>query len=369
MSTLPSDHGHQALPPVVTHTRAAVLEATASPLVIRNIELPPLEPGQVLVQVAYSGVCRSQLMEVRGGRGEDRWLPHLLGHEGAGTVLQVGAGVRKVAVGDEVILGWVRAEGMDPPGARYRCQGRDIHSGRVTTFSHHTIVAESRVVPRPRAMPSDVSVLFGCALPTGAGMVLNELSLAPGSRVVVLGLGGIGFGALLALKSVPNATVIAVDVSAQKLALAREFGAHHTIDASHCDPVAAVMELVPGGVDACVESAGSTESIETGLAMVRKGGGQLLFASHPPEGQYIRLAPHDLISGKRIAGSWGGASRPDVDVPRLAALLQQWNAPLHKLLSHTYPLDQINTALDDLEAGRVFRPLIVMDHGLQREFP
>lgn len=343
-------------------TRAAILEKLGSPLVVKSIELPALLPGQVLVQVFFSGVCRSQLMEVRGGRGPDAWLPHLLGHEGSGQVLEVGEGVTKVRYGDQVILGWVKGEGLDAPGAKYCCEGQTINSGRVTTFSNHTIVSESRLVKKPTDLPLDVAVLFGCALPTGAGMVFNELQPAAGSAVVVLGLGGIGLSALMALRSFECRQVIAIDLSDEKLALAKNLGATHVLNPLRDDVINQVLKWTSGGAESCVESAGTVTSIELGFALIRKGGGKLLFASHPAEGETIRLAPHELISGKHIAGTWGGGSLPDRDIPRMFKTFSENNIPLNQLLTKRYRLEEINEALDDLEAGTVFRPLIAMDH-------
>jgi S-(hydroxymethyl)glutathione dehydrogenase/alcohol dehydrogenase len=347
-------------------TRAAVLEELGKPLVVKEIGVPDLLPGQTLVKVFFSGVCRSQLMEVRGGRGPDAWLPHLLGHEGSGEVLEVGEGVTKVRPGDEVILGWVKGEGLDAPGAKYRCEGQTINSGRVTTFSNHTIVSESRLVKKPADLPLDVAVLFGCALPTGAGMVFNELRPAAGSSVVVLGLGGIGLSALMALRAFECKQVIAIDLSDEKLALAKNLGATHGLNPLRDNVIDQVLKLAPGGADACFESAGTVASIELGYALIRKGGGKLLFASHPAEGETIRLAPHELISGKQIAGTWGGGSQPDRDIPRMFKTFSDCNIPLNRLLTKRYRLEEINQALEDLEAGTVFRPLIVMDHSVDR---
>ncbi|MCX7177191.1 MAG: zinc-binding dehydrogenase [Proteobacteria bacterium] len=348
-------------------TKAAVLEELGKPLVIKIIELPELLPGQILVKVFFSGVCRSQLMEVRGGRGPDPWLPHLLGHEGSGQVIAVGEGVTKVGTGDEVVLGWVKGEGLDAPGAKYRCDGQMINSGRVTTFCNHTIVSESRVVKKPPDLPRDVAVLFGCALPTGAGMIFNELQPTIGSSVVVLGLGGIGLSALMALRAFDCSHVIAIDLSDEKLALAKDCGATHVFNPLRDNVIDRVLKLTAGGADACVESAGTVASIELGFALIRKGGGKLLFASHPPEGETIRLAPHELISGKQIAGSWGGGSMPDRDIPRMHKIFCDGNIPLNRLLSRRYRLEEVNQALGDLEAGTVFRPLIVMDHSMDVE--
>ena len=341
---------------------AAILVKLNEPLEVREIELPLLLRGQVLVKVLFSGVCRSQVMEVQGGRGFDCWLPHLLGHEGSGIVLEVGEGVSKVKPGDEVILGWIKCRGLDAPGAKYSHGNQVINSGMVTTFSNYTIASESRLVVKPPSLPFDAAVLFGCALPTGAGMVLNELKPSVDQTVIVLGLGGIGLAALMALKASGVTSIIAIDISNEKLALAKKLGAKYIFNSSQQGLHQSVLEITSGGADMCVESGGKIETIELGFSLIHKNGGSLLFASHPPEGKMIRLSPHELISGKKIAGSWGGGASPDRDIPMMHALFKRENTPFGELLTKRYSLEQINEALDDLEAGRVFRPLIVMQH-------
>lgn len=347
---------------MMNKSRAAILEKIGKPLVVKNIDLPSLLPGQVLVKVLFSGVCRSQLMEVRGGRGVDPWLPHLLGHEASGIVIGAGAGVSKVQLGDAVILGWVKGNGLDAPGARYLCGDQIINSGKVATFCNYTIASESRLILKPASLSFEEAVLFGCALPTGAGMVLNELRPSIDQSVLVLGLGGIGFSALMALKALGVQNIFAIDISEEKLIVAKKLGATHVFNSQNAGFHQAITNLTGGGADICVESGGHSATIELGFSLIRKGGGKLLFASHPPEGDMIQLAPHDLISGKQIAGTWGGATNPDSDVPKMELLFRRANIPLGVLLTKKYSLEQINEALDDIEASRVFRPLIVMQH-------
>ena len=350
--------------------RAAVLYACGTPLrIVEGVEVPPPGAGQVHVRLAYSGVCHSQLMEVRGGRGVDRFLPHLLGHEGSGVVLAVGDGVTKVGPGDRVILGWIRGEGADAPGPRYRLGDTVLNAGGVTTFNSEAIVAENRCFRLPEGVPLDIAVLFGCAVPTGAGIVFNELAPPAGAQAAVFGLGGIGMVATMALRAA-GCRVIAVDVEAAKLEAARALGVSDTIDARRDDPVQAIARLTEGrGVDFAVDAAGRTRTIEQAYATVRRFGGLCVFASHPPSGERLSLDPHDLISGKQIRGSWGGASHPDTDVPRFAALYRDGRLPVERLLGKRYSLDQVNDALDDLEAGRVMRPLIVLDETITPEPP
>lgn len=341
-------------------TKAAVLVAPGQPLALwDDVEVPPLARGQVLVRVAYSGVCHSQLMEASGQRGPDPWLPHLLGHEATGEVLAAGDGVAKVRPGDRVILTWIKSEGLEAGGSRYRRGDTLINAGGVTTFSEYTVVSENRCVPLPPGVPLDVGSLFGCALMTGAGIVFNTMRPPAGRSLAVFGVGGIGLSALMAARLSGCDPLIAVDVEPAKLALAREFGATHLIDARDTDPVTAIRDLTGGaGADYTVEAAGLTRTIEQAFEAVRRGGGLCVFAGHPAAGGRIGLDPFELICGKRIEGSWGGECRPDRDVPRLAQLYTQGNLPLERLITHRYRLDDINHALSDLAAHRVGRALV-----------
>lgn len=345
--------------------KAAILTHLNKPLdVLSGIEFTEPGYGQLLVKLAYSGVCHSQLMEVRGRRGHDAYLPHLLGHEGSGKVIAIGEGVSKVSPGDLVVLGWIKGSGLEGGGVKYicDCMPQPINAGGVTTFNEYALVSENRVVPLPAGVPLDIAVLFGCAVPTGAGIITNDINPIPGSSIAVFGLGGIGMSALMATMLFKCAKVIAIDVSADKLALARSFGATHTIDASSSDPVSEIRALTDGlGVDYAVEASGQVKVIEQAFKSIRRGGGVCVFATHPEEGKTISIDPYELICGKHIRGSWGGSSNPDRDIPEFAKLYLQGKLPLDKLITKRYRLDDINQALDDLEQGRVGRPLIEID--------
>lgn len=343
--------------------KAAVLYKLGSPLSIRReITIPSLRCGQVLVKLAFSGVCHSQLMEVRGHRGVDPYLPHLLGHEGSGIVLEVGEGVTKVGRGDRVILGWIKGAGLDGGGCCYRDGGETINAGAVTTFADHAVVSENRLVRLPEDIPMDIAVFFGCAVPTGAGIITNQIQPKHGCSIAIFGLGGIGLSALMATLLYDCAKVIAVDVSDSKLSLAKEFGASHTINSSCMDTLLEISRLTGGaGVDYAIEASGLCEIIELAFNSVRRGGGLCVFASHPEKGKKIRLDPFELICGKQIRGSWGGECNPDVDILKFAHLYTTGRLPLKKLVTKRYTLDQINDALDDLEHKRVIRPLIEFD--------
>ncbi|AMV25619.1 Aryl-alcohol dehydrogenase [Gemmata sp. SH-PL17] len=342
-------------------TEAAVLVELNQPLLSLTLDLPELRPGQVLVDVAYSGVCHSQLHEVRGRRGPDRFLPHTLGHEGSGTVTAVGPGVAKVRPGDRVVLTWIKGDGADVPSVSYGSELGRVNSGAISTFMRRTVTCENRVVPVPAEVPLREAALLGCALPTGAGVVTNTANPPAGSALVVFGAGGIGLSAVMAARLHGVGTLIAVDVVEQKLADARRFGATHTVNACHCDPVAAILELTGGrGADFAVEAAGRRETMEAAFRCVRDKGGLCVLAGNLPHGEQISLNPFDLIRGKRIVGTWGGDTVPDRDLPRYARLFLDGKLPLADLISREYPLSGANAALDDLEGGRVARALINM---------
>lgn len=340
--------------------RAGLIPEVGHRVELTSVKRPTLKRGQVAVRVALSGVCRSQLMEVRGLRGDDRWRPHLLGHEGVGTVVEVGPEVAKVAPGDEVILGWISGTGIEAEVPTFESlNGETIHAGRVTTFSEFTVVSENRVYLKPQGLSVRIAVLFGCALLTGGGMVLNEAKPRAGESVLINGLGGVGLAALVATQGL-GARVIAADPQAEKRSIARALGAEFTIDPSKESLVEEVHRHFPDGVDVALDASGAVAGLESTFESLRFGGGRMIFASHPPAGAKIRLDPHDLIKGREIRGSWGGSSRPDVDIPLLAARLEMSKVSLDFMVPRSYPLDDINEALADLENGRALRPLIDM---------
>lgn len=225
-------------------TTAAVLVRCGAPLEIETgIDIPRLGPGQLLVRIAYSGVCRSQIMETRGLRGADPYLPHMLGHEGSGEVLEIGPGVTKLAVGDRVILSWIRGPGLDAPRTAYELGGRVVNAGAITTFARFAVVSENRCTRCPDGLPLDVAALLGCAVLTGNGLIEHETAPQPGAVVAVFGLGGVGMSALMAAARRRPSALIAIDVDSSKLAIAEGIGATAVINAREQDAVAMLRQL------------------------------------------------------------------------------------------------------------------------------
>ncbi|MBQ4861981.1 zinc-binding dehydrogenase [Pseudoalteromonas sp. MMG013] len=340
--------------------KAAVLFETGQPLqIVDEIKLPELTRGQVQVKIIYSGLCHSQLMEVNGGRGEDKYLPHLLGHEGVGIVEAIGKDVTKVQLGDKVVIGWIKGQGIDAPGGKYPHDNYVINSGGATTLAEQSIVAENRVVKLPHQFPEKLAMLLGCALPTGLGLVFNELKPEKNKTIAIFGLGGVGMSALLAAKLFNPTKLIAIDVTNDKLKLAKELGATDIVNASTQDPVAAILALTDNiGVDYSIEAGGTTQTIEQAFESVRDAGGQCIFASHPSNELKIQLEPHAFHRGKSIRGSWGGGSNPDKDIPMFADLYNNQSLNIAPLISKEYALEEINEALQDLESKSIVRALI-----------
>jgi len=340
-------------------TQAAVLSQLKAPLSLWELEIPPLKPGQVLVKMAYSGLCHSQLNEINGLKGEDKFLPHTLGHEGSGYIEELGPGVTKVKRGDQVVLSWLKGWGADVAGTQYNSKFGCVNSGAISTFLTYSVISENRVIPIPIDMPLREAAMLGCAIPTGAGVVKNEMGLQEGDSFAVFGVGGVGLSALLAAKYAKANPIIAIDVLEVKLQKAKVFGATHVINAREVDPFLAIQEMTQGkGADYVFESAGKREAMEKAFCCLKAPGGLCVLAGNLPKGEQIAIDPFELIRGKRIVGTWGGKSQIDQDVAHYSDLYLKGAFDLTGLITHEVPLTDINELIEELEAGRVGRGLI-----------
>ncbi len=340
-------------------TTAAILVETGKPLVIDEIEIPPLQPGQLLVEVKVSGVCHTQLLEARGHRGPDPFLPHCLGHEATGIVAEVSPGVSRFQSGDRVVLSWIKGAGADVPGTKYAWGSKTVNAGGITTFSRLTIVSENRVTKLDDRISFLEGALLGCAVPTGFGAVFNTAKARPGQSLLVVGCGGIGLCVISAARLAGCYPIIGVDINAAKLDCARECGADVVINSSQEDLVAVVNRVVRGGVDIALDATGARAVIERLLALVRNQGGAAIVIGNARNGELVQIDPKQLNAGKQIRGTWGGDNEPTIDFPRYQALMAARRISLGHMITSTYPLDQINLALDHLENGSAVRPLII----------
>lgn len=338
-------------------TAAAIL-VDIDRIVIDDIELPPLKAGQVLVEIKYSGVCHTQLLEVRGHRGKDAYLPHCLGHEGSGVVVQTGEKVEKVKPGDHVILSWIKGSGANVAGSIFDWKGQKVNAGAITTFSKYSIISENRLTPISKDFPMKEAALLGCAIPTGLGVVFNTARPRAGESLAVFGCGGIGLCAIKGASISGCAPVIAIDVNPKKLEAALMMGATHTIDATKEDPVEAIQKI--GSLDFAIEASGSPIAMIQALRAIRPQGGAAVIVGNARHGQHLSFDPKELNQGKRILGTWGGDNNPDIHYPRYCNLIRYGQLNATPLIGKSYSLSQIELALNDLEQGQVLRPMIDM---------
>jgi S-(hydroxymethyl)glutathione dehydrogenase / alcohol dehydrogenase len=334
--------------------KAAILVEQNQPLVVAEVELPEaLGVGQVLVKIHYSGICGSQLGEIDGVKGEDRFLPHLLGHEGSGIVLAVGPGVRHVEPDDTVVLHWCKGLGIDSETPTYRWGNREVSAGCLTTFNEYALVSENRCTPIPSDSDLQVAALFGCAVTTGFGVVENNARLRIGESIVALGVGGVGLNIVQAASLVSAHPIIAVDLHENRLNLARKMGATHLVNASEVN-VQAELESITGsaGVDVAVDSTGLPEMIQLGYR-ITKPMGRVVLVGVPLTGDDIELHSLPLHFGKQLSGSHGGDGDPHVDIPRYHGLYRSGRIRLRELITDVVGLDDINEAVRAMRAGDV----------------
>lgn len=341
----------------MTHPRfmkAAILTELRKPLDVAEVGLPDtLDVGQVLVKIHYSGICGSQLGEIDGAKGEDKHLPHLLGHEGSGTVLESGPGVRHVKPGDKVVLHWRKGLGIEAPTPSYTWNGRKVNAGWITTFNEYAIVSENRLTLMPEDSDMEVAALLGCAVTTGFGVVQNNAKLRIGESVVVFGAGGVGLNIVQAAALVTAHPIIAVDLHNNRLDLARQMGATHLLNSREGDVLPRIREIIgPRGVDVFIDNTGLPETIQIGYELTGPRG-RVTLVGVPRKGREISIYTLPLHFGKVLSGSHGGESIPEQDIPRYYALYKSGKIRLRELLTDRYSLAEVNTAIDDMRSGRV----------------
>ena len=340
--------------------KAAILAEQHRPLIIAEVTLPALNVGQILVKIAWSGICGKQLEEINGRRGPDPYLPHLLGHEAGGAVVEIGPGVRKVKPGDHVVLHARRGSGIEAESPVYDWQGRRVNAGGITTFGAYSIISENRLTPIPHDVPLDVAALLGCAVTTGLGIVYNNLQLKPGQSIAVFGVGGVGLNVIQGAALVNAHPIVAIDVRADKLAQAERFGATHALDAFRSDLRDALLKLIgPARFDAAVDA--------TGLAAVRElayemtgDKGTMILGGVPHYADRLTIDALPLSFGKRRTGSYAGETNPDVEIPRYLRLYALGKLKLDEQISHRYPLERINEAIETVRSGQALRCLVSM---------
>lgn len=329
--------------------KAAILRKLEEPLSVETISSEELQKGQLCIKMRYAGVCRSQLLEQKGFRGADPWLPHLLGHEGFGTVVEIGSQVSRFKVGDDVIISWIRSPGLEAKKPQYfDSAGNVVNAGPATTFSEFAVVSENRLFPSPKGFPEEVLPLFGCALITGGGMALMHAQPDNVRKICILGFGGIGSAAAIVLKGMGKEYVTIIEKSEARINSAKNMGFKFVRDS---------FEATDTDFDLVIESSGTIEGIENGFKVLSDDG-TLVFASHPPTGQKISLDPHDFLKGKKLFGTWGGDLNLELDINELVKYISMSGINLAKLCGPKFGLNQINEAFLHIDSGEAGRPIL-----------
>jgi S-(hydroxymethyl)glutathione dehydrogenase/alcohol dehydrogenase len=363
-------------------TRAAVMYGVDEPLVVGEIEIAEPGPGEVMVKLAASSVCHSDLHALDGGWPAQ--VPIVLGHEGAGTIEAVGPGVTRHAVGDPVSLSWTPgcercrfclvgrpnlcermvettgANVMVDGTTRMRTGKREIYTYMGTgSFSEYTVVPETGAIPIPAGSPMDVAAVVGCAVTTGFGAATKTVRIGAGDTAVVIGLGGVGLSVIQGCVAQSAGMVIAVDVHEDKLAAAKHFGATHVVNARETDPVATVAEMTGArGADFAFEAIGLKATIEQAIGMLGPRGTAVLVGM-PPAGVAFEADPMLVaLTELNIVGSNYGSANPPVDFPRILGLAQLGRLDLASLITRRIALDDINEAFEDMKRGKGIRTVI-----------
>jgi Zn-dependent alcohol dehydrogenase len=360
--------------------------ANSKPLVVEDVDLDPPGPGELLIKIKATGLCHSDLSVVNGDR--PRPMPMVLGHEAAGEVVECGAGVTDLKPGDQVVLAFVPSCGnclpcmegrpaLCEPGARANGAGTLLSGARRLRFHkepiyHHIGVsgyAEYAVVSRRSAIKVDASLpaheaaLFGCAVLTGVGAVINTAKVPAGSSVAVVGLGGVGLSALLAANLVGAAEIVAIDTNPQKLEVASRLGATRTVKVGP-DAIKEVRDLTGGGVEFALEMASSVPALQLAFDVTKRGGTTVTASLPHPEHRLSIPAVQLAAEERTLKGSYLGSSVPACDIPRYISLYQRGKLPIDKLLSEIVSIEELNEAFDRLAEGKSIRQVMTFQESV-----
>ena len=339
--------------------KAAILIENKKPLIIDEVECPKkLDYGQVLVDVHFSGICGAQINEIDAVKGADKFLPHLLGHEGSGEVLAIGEGVSTVNEGDHVVLHWRPSKGIQSPTPTYIWKGKEINAGWVTTFNERAVISENRLTVIPKEFDMKLAPLFGCAITTAFGVVNNDAQVKVGQSVVVYGLGGVGLNIVQAASMVSAYPIVGIDIKENKIEMAKKMGLSHGFLSGSKNFENNIKEILGfQGADVVIETTGNSKIIEQAYDLTSSEGKTILVGV-PKKGQNISIYSLPLHFNKILTGSEGGSSIPDLEIPRYLKLMEAKKMTLDGLITHEFPLDEVNEAIDLFRSGEAGRIIL-----------
>jgi S-(hydroxymethyl)glutathione dehydrogenase/alcohol dehydrogenase len=367
-------------------SRAAVAWEAKKPLTIETVEIGGPKAGEVLVEIGATGICHTDAYTLSGLDSEGKF-PAILGHEGAGTVREVGAGVTSVKPGDHVIplytpecrqcktclsrrsnlctaIRATQGQGLMPDGtSRFSCDGGEVfHYMGCSTFSNFTVLPEIAVAKVRDDAPFDKICYIGCGVTTGIGAVINTAKVWPGANVAVFGLGGIGLNVIQGARMVGADRIVGVDLNPSKVEMAKKFGMTDFVnpDAVGRDKVVqAIVDITRGGADFSFECIGSVATMRQALECCHRGWGESIVVGVAPAGQEIATRPFQLVTGRVWKGTAFGGARGRTDVPKIVDWYMEGKINIDDLITHTMPLDQINTAFDLMHEGKSIRSVVV----------
>lgn len=327
-------------------TKAAILYENKKPLVIEEIELPKLREHETLIRIEYAGICGSQINEINGTKGKDKFLPHLLGHEASGKVIRIGNKITKVKVDDNVVVTWLKCNGRqnsNPP--KYR----NLNGGFVSTFQNYSVIPENRLIKNSFNIPNHIASLFGCMIPTGIGSINKFYDYDSASKVLITGVGNIGSSIILGMSMYDTKEITAIDINKSKLQYAKALGAKYINSA-----------IERKGYDYAFETTGNISVTEKAFEALNDKG-KLIIIGNSEYKKKIKIDPFEFIRGKQIFGSWGG-NCSEKDIIKYMAMFKTNLLNLNKIPIKTYSLNNINEAIKDFRSGYCGKILIKMEH-------
>lgn len=325
---------------------------------VLKLNFPKLKRGQVLVKIKYSSICHTQLQEIQGLRGKDRFLPHCLGHEATGVTLSCGPGVKKVKKNDKICISWLSSKGINSGGTFYNFNKKKINAGPVNTFSNLAIISENKIIKLPKNANLKKSVLFGCAIPTAFNAVFNTLKESNKDNIIIFGAGGLGLACIFAAKKAGYKKIFAVDKILNKLKMAKKFGATNIIHVRSGKENKLITKSKKFFKNA-IECTGSLKVMKIALNSVENFGGKVIIIGNYPVNKTLSVNPWNFIMGKSVSGAWLEKFNYDLYFKKFYKFAERF--PWKEYFdSKSYKLENIDLALKDFKNGKVIRPLIEM---------
>ena len=340
----------------------AILREIGKDLSIESINVPSLNYGQVLVEIHSSGICGRQIQEIMGYKGEDKFLPHLLGHEGGGIVRKVGLGVSKCKVGDHVVLHWRKSKGIESSFPIYNNGTGKIGGGLITTFNSEAIISENRLTVIPKSIDFNTASLLGCSVTTALGLINNEAKAKIGESILIIGSGSVGLSIAQAANLVSCYPIVTCDIKNLKLQKSSEIGATNQININ--DSIGLLQEkslkiVGKNGFDIVVETTGKPELINIGYNLLSPNG-RIIMVGQPKKGESIIIeSASDNFQGKKIFDSEGGQTNPDIDIKNYIKIIENNVVDLNKLITKKIKIHDVNLAINEIKNSEIIGKCII----------